>query len=123
MGYKLKPKKEGKPYILLFACSLTKAVHLDLLPNQTAEEFIKHLKRFIARKGRLRKIYSDSGRTFVAAAEWLKGVVKHEQLQNYLAPQGIRWQFNLSRAPCLGGGGQFERLVGFVKRALYKSIG
>ena len=37
IGYKLKTKKEGKPYILLFACSLTRAVHLELLPNQTAE--------------------------------------------------------------------------------------
>ena len=121
IGYKLKTKKEGKAYILLFACSLTRAVHLELLPNQTAEEFIKHLKRFIARRGRPRKIYSDNGRTFVAAAKWLKGVVKHEQLQNYLAHQEMRWQFNLSRAPWWGG--QFERLVGVVKRALYKSIG
>ena len=79
------------------------------------------MKRFITRRGRPRKIYSDNGRTFAAAAKWLKGVVKHEQLQNYLAHQEIRWQFNLSRAPWWGG--QFERLVGVVKRALYKSIG
>ena len=101
IGYKLKTKKEGKAYILLFACSLTRAVHMELLPNQTAEQFIKHLKRFIARRGRPKKIYSDNGRTFVAAAKWLNGVVKHEQLQNYLAHQEIRWQFNLSRAPWL----------------------
>ena len=37
IGYKLKPKKEGKAYILLFALSLTRAVHLQLLRNQTAE--------------------------------------------------------------------------------------
>ena len=82
IGYKLKTKKEGKAYILLFACSLTRAVHLELLPNQTAEEFIKHLKWFIARRGRSRKIYSYNGRTFVATAKWLNGVAKHEQLQN-----------------------------------------
>ena len=46
IGYKLKTKKEGKAYtcILLFACSLTRAVHFELQPNQTAEEFIKHIK-------------------------------------------------------------------------------
>ena len=33
IGYKLKTKKEGKEYILLFACSLTRDVHLELLPN------------------------------------------------------------------------------------------
>ena len=101
--YKIKPKKEGKAYILLFACSLTRAVHLQLLPNQTTEEFIKHLKHFIARRGRPRKIYSDNGRTFVAAAKWLNRLMKSEQLQDYLAHQGIRWQFNLSRAPWWGG--------------------
>ena len=48
--------KEGgkiKVYILLFACSLTRAIHLELLPNQTAEEVIRILKRFIERRVRL----------------------------------------------------------------------
>ena len=48
IAYKLSPKKEGKAYILLFACSLTRAIHLELLPNQTAEEVIRSLKQFIA---------------------------------------------------------------------------
>ena len=120
IAYKLSPK-EGKAYILLFACSLTRAIHLEPLPNQTAEEFIRSLKRFIARRGRPRKIYSDNGSSFTAAAKWLSKVMKSEQLQNQLAHQGIKWQFNLSRAPWWGG--QFERLVGLVKRALYKGIG
>ena len=85
IAYKLKAKKEGKKpiregkaYILLFACSLTRAIHLELLPNQTTEEFIKSLKRFIARRGRPRKIYSDNGKTFTAAAKWLGKVMKAE---------------------------------------------
>ena len=52
IAYKLKPKKEGKAYILLFACSLTRAIHLELLPDQTTEEFIRSFKRFIGRRGR-----------------------------------------------------------------------
>jgi len=47
--------------------------------------------------------------------------MKAEQLQNHLAHQGIKWQFNLSRAPWWSG--QFERLVGLVKRVLFKGIG
>ena len=46
--------------------------------------------------------------------------MKDENLQNYLAHQSIVWQFNLSRAPWWGG--QFERLVGIVKQALFKSV-
>jgi len=91
-----------------------------LLPNQTAEEFIRSLRQFIAQRGRPRKIYSDNGRSFTAAAKRLSMVKKSEQLQDHLAHQGITWQFNLSGAPWWGG--QFERLVGLVKRSLYKGI-
>lgn len=44
-----------------------------------------------------------------------------EKFQDWLARQGIKWQFNLSRAPWWGG--QFERLVGLLKQSLYKTIG
>ena len=44
-----------------------------------------------------------------------------EKLHNWLAQNEIKWQFNLSRAPWWGG--QFERMVGLVKQALYKTIG
>ncbi|KAK3752127.1 hypothetical protein QZH41_019249, partial [Actinostola sp. cb2023] len=47
--------------------------------------------------------------------------MRDEGTQNYLAHKSIVWQFNLSRAPWWGG--QFERLVGIVKQALYKSVG
>ena len=37
--FKASKKLEGKAYILLFACSLTRAVHLELLTDQTTEGF------------------------------------------------------------------------------------
>jgi hypothetical protein len=94
---------------------------LELLPDLTTTEFIHSLKKFIARRGRPRKIYSDNSKTFVAAATWLRKVMKEERFHNWLAEQRIDWQFSLSRAPWWGG--QFERMVGLVKQALYKSIG
>jgi hypothetical protein len=51
----------------------------------------------------------------VAAEKWLKMMQKDEKVQNFLAVTEIHWQFNLSRAPWWGG--QFERLIGQVKRA------
>ena len=120
--YKITQKKDGKAYIILFACSLTRAIHLELLPDQTTENFIKSLKRFIARRGRPLKVYSDNGKTFIVAAKWLNKIMKDEVMQNYLAHQNITWQFNLSKAPWWGGG-QFERMVGLVNRAFYKTIG
>lgn len=121
LKYRKNTKTEGKAYVLLYACSLTRALFLDLPPNLETKEFLASFKGFIARRGRPQKVYSDNGRTFVGAAQWIKQVMQDEKFQNFLAYQGIQWQFNLSRAPWWGG--QFERMVGLVKRAFYKCIG
>ena len=119
--YRRKKGVEGKSYLILFACTLSRALHLELLLSLETVEFLGALKRFIARRGRPTKIYSGNGKTFVAAAKWLKKAMGDEQLNEFLADQGISWQFNLSRAPWWGG--QFERLVGVFKGAFYKTIG
>lgn len=105
--------KKGKAYVLFFAYSLTRAVHLELLADQTTEGFVRCLKRLIARRGKPKKIYSDNGRSFVAAYKWLKKIMNDEKTQDYLANHNIFWQFNLASAPWWGG--QFERLIGVVK--------
>lgn len=119
--YRVTQKKEGKAYIILYACSLRRALYLELSKSMETSEFLRSLKRLIARKGRPEKIYSDNAKTFVAAASWLKQVQQDEQFHHYLSTEKIKWQFNLSRAPWWGG--QFERLVGLVKRYLNKTIG
>lgn len=75
-----KSKEEQKTYIVIYSCSLNRAVFLELLPSLDTGEFIESLKPLIARRGRLTKIYSDNGRTFIAAANWLKKVHKDETL-------------------------------------------
>ena len=119
--YVKKRKEEGKAYILLYACSLTRAVYLELMPSLDTQKFIESFKQFIARKGRPSKVYSDNAKTFVSAANWLRAAQNDEKLNEFLSKNRIRWQFNLSRAPWWGG--QFERLIGLVKRALHKTIG
>jgi hypothetical protein len=121
LKYRKKSGKEGKAYIVLYTCSLTRALYLELTATMETREFLPTLKRLIARRGRPEKIYSDNGRTFVGAARWIRTVMQDEKIQDFLAGQEIKWQFNLSRAPWWGG--QFERMVGLVKNCLYKSIG
>ena len=108
--YCTKNKREKKSYIFLFTCSLTRPIHLELLPDQTKEEFIRALKRLIARRGCPETIYSDNAKTFVTASKWIKRINKSEILHHFL-------DTNLSRAPWWGG--QFEEMVGIVKNALY----
>ena len=47
--------------------------------------------------------------------------MKDAKLNEFLVNQGIVRQFNLSRAPWWGG--QFERIIGLTKQAMYKVIG
>lgn len=113
-------KSPCKTYILLYACSLTRAVYLDLLLDQSFEEFLTSLKEFIARRGSQRRFIQIIFPVH-AAAKWIKRAWNEERLQDYLAKMEIMWQFNLSRAPWWGG--QFERLVGLVKQTLFKVMG
>ena len=99
LKYRKGKKNEGKAYIVLYACGLTRGIYLELLPNMETTEFITSLKRFIAHRGRLEKIYSDNGKTFVGAANLLKTIMSDEKVHDYLATHRIMWQFNLSRAP------------------------
>lgn len=121
INYVIKSKKEAKAYLVLYACSLTRAVHLDLVKSLKAKEFIISLKRFIARRGRPEISYSDNATTFKATEKWIQQVRKDKKLNSHLADLAIEWRFNLSRAPWWGG--QFERLIGLFKNAFYKSIG
>ena len=123
LRYRVKIKQEGKAYILVYSCGLTRDIYLDLMPNQETAAFLRTLKKFIAHRGRPERIYSDNGRTFVGAAKWIRAVMKDEQLHNYLSTKKIKWQFNLSRAQWWGRGGQFERMIGLVKSALNKTMG
>ena len=58
--YRVAQKKEGKAYVVLYACSLTRALYLELCKTMETSEFLTSLKRLIARKGRPQKIYSDN---------------------------------------------------------------
>ncbi len=119
--YKCSNKRERKSYLVIFSCSLSRAVHLELIKNLETTSFLPCLKRLIARRGRPRIIYSDNGTTFVKASKWLKQVRNDERVQGLLQQYDVSWKFNLSRAPWWGG--QFERLIGVVKSAMYKVIG
>ena len=89
--YLSKSKREMKAYIVLFACCLTRSVYLEILPNLSVEEFICSIKRLITRRGCPEKIFSDNGKTFAAAAKWLRKIRNDEKLNDLLAKQGIAW--------------------------------
>ena len=111
----------SKVWICLFTCFVTRAVHLDAVPDQSTQTFIRCLKRFTARRGLPHKFISDNGKTFHAADKYIKAVFRDATVKEHLAGLGCEWLFNIERAPWWGGA--FERMVKSTKRCLRKMIG
>ena len=121
LEYKISKKERGKCYVLLFTCATSRAVHLEVMKSQMAEEFQRKLNSFIARRTRPRLIISDNTLVFKASASWIKKIQKSERLPDHLAREDIKWLFNLSRSPWWGG--MYERWIKDVKKTLYKTLG
>ncbi|GFW80506.1 integrase catalytic domain-containing protein [Trichonephila clavipes] len=84
------------------------AVHLDIVTDLTSNAFIATLKRFIFRRGKCAKLYSDNATNFVGANIELKKMFNlvckpDEALASYMASEGIDWNFLPPRAPNFGG--------------------
>lgn len=112
--------REAKVWIALYTCCITRAVHLDLVPDVTATTFIRSFKRFSARKGLPISMILNNGRTFEAAARQINAIFSSQEVKCYFGQRGIKWRFNAPRAPWWGG--IFERLVRSTKRCLRKIL-
>ncbi|KRY21027.1 Protein Jade-1, partial [Trichinella patagoniensis] len=113
-----------KAYICLFTCMVVRAIHLELVPDQTIESFLRALRRFVARRGRPDTIQSGNFRTFNQANAFLKHLFSGrnwETVQRRLASERVEWIFITERSPWCGG--YWERLVRSVKTALKATLG
>ena len=110
-----------KVYIALSSCCLTRALHLELVKDLSAEAFTRALRRFAARRGTPVPIVSDNAKAFKTTSKALKKLYTHPEVVRELSSKMIEWKFNLERA--LWWGGFFERMVGCVKRCLRKVLG
>ena len=98
-----------KCYITVFTCASSRAIHLELVPDLTADSFIRALKRFIGRRGIPSIVVSDNGKTFCDS-----------KVQNFVTQRNVVWKFNVPTASWWGG--FFEICVKLVKRSLKKVI-
>ena len=96
-------------------------MHLDIVLDLTTSTFIRSIKCFCARRGLPHKILSDNGKTFKATTKVVRSIVDQQDVKRYLSQMGVKWCFNLEKAPWWGG--IFERMMKSVKRYLRKMIG
>ncbi|GFU89674.1 integrase catalytic domain-containing protein [Trichonephila clavipes] len=99
---------EIKVYVCIFICLVTKAIHLEIISDLTSQASIAALKRFISRRGKCHKIFSDNGTNMIGANREIKALSKlvrdrEETLFAFFAEEGIEWSFILPRSPNWGG--------------------
>uniref|UniRef100_A0A7I4YY06 Integrase catalytic domain-containing protein n=1 Tax=Haemonchus contortus TaxID=6289 RepID=A0A7I4YY06_HAECO len=116
LRYKDTTTTSSKVWISLFTCMATRAIHLEIVLDNSTQEFLCALRRFIARRGVPTFILSDNATTFCAADNTLQ-----ELISNYSSSRHIQWKFITPLSPWKGG--FYERLVGLVKSSFRKSIG
>ena len=100
------PKEGGKVYILIFTCTVTRAIHLELCLSQNLEDFLLAFRRFSARFNSPNVVVSDNAKTFKAAKESLKSI--------------LDWRFTPEFSPSWGG--LWERLIRSIKNSLRKIL-
>ena len=65
-------KDKSKAWIVLYTCAVYRAVHLELVQSLTTEAFLQAFRRFIARRGKPKIVYSDNGTNFVRTDNLMK---------------------------------------------------
>ena len=85
---------DGKFYILLITCSVTRAIHVEMTNSLNLSDCVLAMRRFVARRGLPAIIYSDNAKTFKSFSKQLVGFFGH------LSPH---WKFIAPLAPWWGG--------------------
>ncbi|XP_031632094.1 uncharacterized protein LOC116346288 [Contarinia nasturtii] len=124
---KLRSSKIVKAYISIFVCMSVKAVHIELVNDLSAEAFLGALRRFVARRGEVKNIYSDNATNFTASNRILQDLSEkerdefEEKIANELSHNGIMWHFSPPGAPHFNG--LVEAGVNTVKTHMVKALG
>ncbi|MCP3664586.1 MAG: transposase family protein, partial [Gammaproteobacteria bacterium] len=115
--------QQKKVWICLFTCLTVRAVHLELVADLTADQFLMCLRRFIARRSKPMEMISDNAPQFKLADSAVSKIwgelIADPQIVSYVSSQGIKWRFIPEFSPWMGG--FYERLNTEIKKALKKS--
>ncbi|CAG7818848.1 unnamed protein product, partial [Allacma fusca] len=118
-------RKGEKSWIVVFTCDVYRALHLELVQSLSTESFLQSLRRFVARRGRPKIIYTDNGLGFQGSKNLFKTVDWEKVCESSLGKSHsihlIDWRFNPPSAPWWGG--WWERLIGLIKNILKRVLG
>jgi len=126
-GVKKRVKK--KVWGVVYCCMASRAVHADLVDDQSSESFLQAYSRFTALRAHPRKLWSDRGSNFVGAKPALRELHRHltclqkASVENMAARNGTEWQWDFHPADAPHRNGAAEAAVKLIKRALHSLCG
>ena len=110
---------EKKCYICLFTCAATRAIHLEDVPDLSANSFLQAFRRFTSHKSLPKVMISDNATTYTAAKH-LRKLFNSPAVPEALSRRRTEWRFIPARSPWYGG--FWERLLGLTKTSLKKIL-
>ena len=89
-------RQHFKRYGCVFVCLAARAIHIECVNSLKASAFLCALSRFIARRGKPEKIYSDNGTNFKGAQEELQNALTSLDgpAGSYAQSKGFIWHFH-----------------------------
>ena len=113
--------KPVKMFILVFTCLNVRAVHFELLPDMSSENFILAFQRFCNFYTIPQYLYSDNAKSFLKSGNILENSLHSEEFRAELDKCNIKH----IKIPLYSAwvGSAWERLIRVLKSCLYKVIG
>jgi len=110
-------------HVAIFVCLVTRAIHLELTKDLSADEFLMAFIRFASCRGVPKIVYSDHGSNLKFVQKLVGNVTKiiDIDVRRYFSTNNIRWKFAIPNAPWYRG--VVERLIGVVKPCMKKAFG
>ncbi|KAM4521343.1 uncharacterized protein PAE49_002487, partial [Odontesthes bonariensis] len=120
----VKKRTKLKVWGIVFCCMASRAIHTDLVSDQSSEGFLLAYQRFTSLRGHPRKLWSDPGTNFVGAKPALEKLyafldqLDKSQVEDMAAKYGTKWSWKIHPADSPHRNGAAEAAVRVVKRAL-----
>ena len=112
-------RSDEKRWGVIFTCLTFRCVHLEVVQDLSADQMLLATRRLIARRGPLRRMFSDNGTNFVGSSRILQE--ENRAAQRRLTQVAARelqldWRFIPVYSPWTGGA--WERLIGYIKKCI-----
>ena len=90
-------------YLCLFTCASTRGIHLEIVEDCSAEQFLLAFRRFVGRRGLPRLLLSDNAKNFKTSAKLITKIGRTTKVQEHTGNVGVEWKFIVEKAPWILG--------------------